>query len=294
MLLSGEHGVHDWAERIVRVWLGKDEPFRGDLSRAVDFQLIDPFGPASLIKISAITLTPKVSAEPGQGSDDDAPESEGKADPNEFQGIPVTRFFITRPLMMPTKVVWFRDADRLNAAASNALLKTLEELPDYARVVLSTKNPSAVLPTIRSRCIVVSCPGEVVGAELSRWSDLAATQAEAEMLEAHSQLYLQLPKFCEILRQAPPMAAIRLAEEFENLAKQVAEATGRKARDGQTHLLELLGRQLVANGSDPEILAEISRAAKLINGNVTGRMVLDALFGTILVQYREQFADRSS
>ncbi|MBK9155104.1 MAG: hypothetical protein IPM25_12950 [Chloracidobacterium sp.] len=44
------------------------------------------------------------------------------------------------------------DADRMNDAASNALLKTLEEPAETSRIVLVTSRPAALLPTIRSRC----------------------------------------------------------------------------------------------------------------------------------------------
>lgn len=43
------------------------------------------------------------------------------------------------------------DAEMLSLAAQNALLKTLEELPGYATVVLITQSPEAVLPTVASR-----------------------------------------------------------------------------------------------------------------------------------------------
>ena len=39
----------------------------------------------------------------------------------------------------------------LSTAASNALLKTLEEPPDHVVFVLATTDPQKVLPTIRSR-----------------------------------------------------------------------------------------------------------------------------------------------
>ena len=39
----------------------------------------------------------------------------------------------------------------LTDAASNALLKTLEEAPGHVVFVLATTNPERVLPTIRSR-----------------------------------------------------------------------------------------------------------------------------------------------
>lgn len=42
--------------------------------------------------------------------------------------------------------------ERWSAEASNTLLKTLEEPPVHARLVLFASDESAVLPTIRSRC----------------------------------------------------------------------------------------------------------------------------------------------
>jgi DNA polymerase-3 subunit delta' len=42
--------------------------------------------------------------------------------------------------------------DRLNIAAGNSLLKTLEEPPGNALLILITDNPGGVLPTVLSRC----------------------------------------------------------------------------------------------------------------------------------------------
>ncbi len=58
--------------------------------------------------------------------------------------------------------VWIFDgveAGRLGAEAANAFLKTLEEPPEHARFLLLAANPAAVLPTIRSRCQMLSLPG---------------------------------------------------------------------------------------------------------------------------------------
>ena len=43
-------------------------------------------------------------------------------------------------------------ADELNPNAANALLKSLEEPPPRALFLLISSQPSALLPTIRSRC----------------------------------------------------------------------------------------------------------------------------------------------
>lgn len=50
------------------------------------------------------------------------------------------------------KVLVVHPADALNAAAANALLKTLEEPPGALRLLLTSADPERLLPTVRSRC----------------------------------------------------------------------------------------------------------------------------------------------
>jgi len=54
------------------------------------------------------------------------------------------------------KVVIVRPADALNVAASNALLKSLEEPPPGVLFLLVSDRPALLLPTVRSRCQLVS------------------------------------------------------------------------------------------------------------------------------------------
>lgn len=73
------------------------------------------------------------------------------------QGVmPVRSFVALRPGEGRRKVIILDGADRLRQEAANALLKTLEEPPDYAVLILVTANPSGVLDTIRSRCQTIS------------------------------------------------------------------------------------------------------------------------------------------
>ncbi len=53
------------------------------------------------------------------------------------------------------KVYIICDADRMNIESQNALLKTLEEPPSYAVLILLTTRGDSLLPTVISRCQVI-------------------------------------------------------------------------------------------------------------------------------------------
>lgn len=61
------------------------------------------------------------------------------------------RSLITGP---SAAIIW--QAERLTTQAQNALLKTLEEPPRHARIILETQTIDTLLPTILSRCFVTS------------------------------------------------------------------------------------------------------------------------------------------
>ena len=60
-----------------------------------------------------------------------------------------------RPFSSQYKVYIVPEAEKMTEAAQNALLKTIEEPPDYGVVILLTSNISELLPTIRSRCLTL-------------------------------------------------------------------------------------------------------------------------------------------
>ena len=60
-----------------------------------------------------------------------------------------------RPYEAESRVFIIDDADSMNDAASNALLKTLEEPPATSHLILVTARADSLLPTIRSRCQMV-------------------------------------------------------------------------------------------------------------------------------------------
>ena len=60
------------------------------------------------------------------------------------------------PLEAKRKVNILLDCDKMSEQSQNALLKTLEEPPEFMVFILICRNASALLTTVRSRCITLS------------------------------------------------------------------------------------------------------------------------------------------
>ena len=74
-----------------------------------------------------------------------------------FLVVDLIRLFLIEPAMKTPNlgrrhVFLIREAERMNEGAQNALLKTLEEPPGEACLILVTSSAERLLPTIRSRC----------------------------------------------------------------------------------------------------------------------------------------------
>jgi len=61
-----------------------------------------------------------------------------------------------RPYSSYYKIYIVDEAEKMNQQAQNALLKTIEEPPAYAVILLLTTNADSFLPTILSRCITLN------------------------------------------------------------------------------------------------------------------------------------------
>lgn len=59
-----------------------------------------------------------------------------------------------RPMYSGRKVYLIAEAEKMTVQAQNCLLKTLEEPPAYAVIILTTSNSNSLLETIRSRSII--------------------------------------------------------------------------------------------------------------------------------------------
>ena len=97
---------------------------------------------------------------------------------------------LLKPVLGSRKVAVIMDADHFSDEAANCLLKTLEEPPDGAAIILVGTALERQLPTIRSRCQVIrfaALPTDVVRRLLERETAAAGTPLDAATLDRCSR-----------------------------------------------------------------------------------------------------------
>jgi len=86
-------------------------------------------------------------------------DGKGKVAPVDLQIDVIREFLIakvsTRPTLSERKVFIVSEAERLNAASQNALLKVLEEPPKYCCIILLCSRLEKLLATTKSRCQII-------------------------------------------------------------------------------------------------------------------------------------------
>ena len=175
------------------------------------------------------------------------------------------------------RIVIVDGAEEMNRNAANAVLKTLEEPPDRALLLLVSHNPGRLLPTIRSRCRrQVMAPLTLpLAAQLLRRYRPRLDAAEAEALAALSggsvgraleladaggiELYRSV---IELLDEVPAIDPGRL----HNLADRLARANSEDAyRAGEELLSQFLARLAAGAARRPgEIVAGEGAAMQLL------------------------------
>lgn len=93
----------------------------------------------------------------------------------------LTGEILIRPYNGKYKIYIIPDAEKMTVQAQNAILKTIEEPPEYAVIILLTSNEQALLETIRSRCVTLKLkpvPDEVVKQYLMEQIEVPDYQAD--------------------------------------------------------------------------------------------------------------------
>lgn len=102
----------------------------------------------------------------------------------------VTSMAAIKPYAREHRIFVIDEAEKMNPAAQNKLLKTLEEPPAYVIIILLTPNANMLIETVRSRCQILSITtesDEVLEGELAEtYMKYAAIFASLSDLEAYN------------------------------------------------------------------------------------------------------------
>lgn len=139
-----------------------------------------------------------------------------------------------KPYSSPYKIYIIDEAEKLTDAAQNALLKTIEEPPVYAVLILLTNNLNALLPTILSRCITLKL--KAVDQELIRqflMSEYKVPDYQAELSAVFAQ-----GNVGKAVKYASSDEFIELKEDVLHLLKYLDEMEIYEIIDGLKRISE--------------------------------------------------------
>ncbi len=219
-----------------------------------------------------------------------------------------------KPYSSPYKVYIMNEAEKMTIQAQNAILKTLEEPPEYAVIILLTSNVDSLLPTILSRCVVLNM--KPVGDELMRKFLMEEMQvpdykaevcvafargnigkakalASSEDFESVKSEALSLLKYIQDMELYEIIAAIKKISEYklevndylDIMAIWYRDVLLFKATNDMNHLVfreEIQALRKVATRSSYEgienVIKALEKAKNRLNANVNFDLTMELLF----------------
>jgi DNA polymerase-3 subunit delta' len=200
------------------------------------------------------------------------------------------------------KVFVFEDAHRLNPAASNALLKVLEEPPGDVVFILVTESPEDLLPTVVSRCRRVDFfplgPAEIErvlveqhGTEpsLAAWAartggDLSTALRFVKDPHAPERRRAHLDIPGRLVRNGPS-ESVRVAAELAEEAATAVAALNKRQKDELARHLEAFGDARATGAARKRMEDRHKREARRIETEVYDSALRDvaSFFRDVLV-----------
>lgn len=150
-----------------------------------------------------------------------------------------------KPLGNGKKMAIIFNAEKMTLEAANALLKTLEEPPSYAKIILTTLDEQKILPTIHSRCQKI-------------------------------RLLVNPAKEMDEYLSPTSLSPMNIKQRFDFAAK-----TAELAPDEIRHILtswQIYFRQKLLRGEDHiSVLTDIGRTKGLLDTNISVKLLLENL-----------------
>ncbi len=167
-------------------------------------------------------------------------------------------------------------ADRMNEAAQNALLKTLEEPPGQSFLVLIAARPHLLLPTVRSRCLAVRFPAMAVDELATRLESTgmpaSEARARASLSAGRPGRAFSLDLEATLRRREEILGLLEAFSDGDAALAELSDAAGLLAGRGEAELLEGLAilegllrdaGRLASGSADPAPGPPGARSSKL-------------------------------
>ena len=143
---------------------------------------------------------------------------------------------MVKPYSRPYKVYIIDEAEKMTEQAQNAMLKTIEEPPEYAVIILLAVNAKVLLPTILSRCILLNVrpvSRQAIIRLLTERHGIAGYMAEiaadfAEGVPGRAIAYAESGDFVSLKEEVIKVMKHLSTMPAEDLYKKVKEWAGRK------------------------------------------------------------------
>lgn len=126
----------------------------------------------------------------------------------------INKDIVIKPYSSQYKIYIIDEAEKMTVQAQNALLKTIEEPPEYAVIIFLTNTLDALLQTVRSRCIIMNLRG-----------------VDTNLIQQHLMQKYQLPDY---------QARVCASYAQGNTGKAIMMATSEHFQEMQEFLLRLL------------------------------------------------------
>jgi DNA polymerase-3 subunit delta' len=171
-------------------------------------------------------------------------EGKGRKTPVDLPIDVIREFLIekvpTKPTFSQRKVFVVSEAEKLNAASQNCLLKVLEEPPQYCCIILLCTRLEKLLPTTKSRCQIIRFGPIDEDRIIQQLNEMGVGQKEAQYFARLSQgslgtacdwaklelsgtnLYKTKRKLVSSIAQYNLADALELAQQFLDESKRIA------------------------------------------------------------------------
>lgn len=198
---------------------------------------------------------------------------------------------IEKPITSARKVYIINDAQKMTIDAQNCLLKTLEEPPEYATLILICNNEAQMLNTIKSRCTKINFK-QLNTEEMTKYFENQIDNNVLRLAEGSIGKALKLKEKTELYNKLES-----LLNKLENTKKTAIFSEAEilyKNTDDIQEILNYMNIEFYEKGTTQEkylnCIPIVENAKKRLKANANYNMTIDSLVLQIWEEINEKYS----